>query len=375
MIDADKRQAVFLLHQEGMGRNQIARQLRISRNTVHLIIEQKGQMPVRTRKDKIQVDPDLVQRLYQECEGYAQRVHEKLVEDEHIQIQYSTLTRLLRELGLRRSREPRCQRVPDELGAEMQHDKSDIVRSITAAQDWLNYLVYGSSASTLFSTVVGGPEDLAALLYHLRNGKVRQRKQAATILARTRGIPNAIVSIILHSSPKTTRRYFNLYKEAGASALFATGTRCPGTQVEDPAKTRDLLEILHQKPTSFGINRTSWTQRTLIQAYKDTYKKSISRGTVKRLIKNAGYGWRRARRVLTSPDPAYRDKVELLSKTLRSLAPTELLFFLDEWGPVQVKKRGGKTYSAKDNSQQFHDTKRHGEPWRLLPASVQQQTN
>ena len=64
----------------------------------------------------------LVKRLYQECDGYAQRVHEELVEDERIQIQYSTLTRLLRELGLRRSQEPRCARVPDEPGAEMQHD-------------------------------------------------------------------------------------------------------------------------------------------------------------------------------------------------------------------------------------------------------------
>ena len=36
MIDADKRQAVFLLHQEGMERNQIARQLRISPNTVQV---------------------------------------------------------------------------------------------------------------------------------------------------------------------------------------------------------------------------------------------------------------------------------------------------------------------------------------------------
>jgi hypothetical protein len=70
------------------------------------------------------VDPDLLKRLYQECDGYAQRVHEKLVEEEHIQIQYSTLTRLLRELGLRHTREPRCDRVPDEPGGEMQHDTS-----------------------------------------------------------------------------------------------------------------------------------------------------------------------------------------------------------------------------------------------------------
>src|SRR5919108_6015155 len=116
MIDADKRQAVFLLHQEGMGRNQIARQLRISPNTVQVIIEQQGQMPQRTRSDKIEIDAELLRRLYTDCDGYAQRVHEKLVEEEHISIRYSTLTRLLRQLGMSWSDEARCERVPDEPG-------------------------------------------------------------------------------------------------------------------------------------------------------------------------------------------------------------------------------------------------------------------
>jgi transposase len=107
-------------------------------------------MQVHTRQDKIQVDADLLKRLYQECDGYAERVHEKLVEDEHIQIQYSTLTRLLRELGLRRSREPRCERVPDEPGAEMQHD------------------------TTRYSIRLGGaPATLVASLLYLRYSKRR----------------------------------------------------------------------------------------------------------------------------------------------------------------------------------------------------------
>ena len=47
MIEADKRQAVFALQQEGMSRNEIARYLHLSRNTVRSIIAQKGEMPVR----------------------------------------------------------------------------------------------------------------------------------------------------------------------------------------------------------------------------------------------------------------------------------------------------------------------------------------
>ena len=79
-------------------------------------------MPSTVRKDKIQIDPELLRRLYQECRGWIQRVHEKLVEEENIQVSYPTLTRLLRELGLGKSPKARCDRVPDEPGLEMQHD-------------------------------------------------------------------------------------------------------------------------------------------------------------------------------------------------------------------------------------------------------------
>lgn len=122
MIEAQKRKAIFLLHQEGMGLNEIARQLRVSRNTVRAIIEQKGVMPNTIRSDKIQIDSELLQRLYSECDGYIQRVHEKLVEEEGLQIKYSTLTRMMREMGISKPPKSRCDQVPDQVGKEMQHD-------------------------------------------------------------------------------------------------------------------------------------------------------------------------------------------------------------------------------------------------------------
>lgn len=64
------------------------------------------------------------------------------------------------------------------------------------------------------------------------------------------------------------------------------------------------------------------------------------------MIKNAGYRWREARRVLTSPDPDYREKAERVLQILLSLDKEEMFFFLDEWGPVQVKKRGGKAFRS-----------------------------
>src|SRR5438067_12725745 len=124
MIEADKRKAVFLLHQEGMSIREIARRLQLSRNTVRTILKQQGEMPTYRRKHKVRIEAELLERLYRECHGWTQRVHEKLVEEEGIQIPYSTLTRLLREMGLSKQQPSRCDRVPDTPGAEMQHDTS-----------------------------------------------------------------------------------------------------------------------------------------------------------------------------------------------------------------------------------------------------------
>jgi len=105
-----------------MSLREISRRLHLSRNAVRRIVKQQGKLARRERSDKSQVDAALLERLYRECDGWVQRIHEKLVEEEGIQIGYSTLTRLLRELGLSRSQPARCDRVPDEPGAEMQHD-------------------------------------------------------------------------------------------------------------------------------------------------------------------------------------------------------------------------------------------------------------
>jgi transposase len=122
MIEADKRKAIYLLHREGMEDKEIAHRLVVSPTSVRTIIRQQGVLPRTIRKDKQQIDPELLRRLYQECDGRAQRMHEKLVEEQAIQVKYSTLTRMVRELGLGVPPQLRCQRVPDEPGAEFQHD-------------------------------------------------------------------------------------------------------------------------------------------------------------------------------------------------------------------------------------------------------------
>jgi transposase len=122
MIDPDMRNAIYQLHQEGMPLREISRRLHVSRNAVRTIVRQQGKITRKERKDKIQIDPELLERLYHECGGRLQRIHEKLVEEEKVHVAYSTLTRMLSNLGFGRNQAVRCDRVADQPGAEMQHD-------------------------------------------------------------------------------------------------------------------------------------------------------------------------------------------------------------------------------------------------------------
>jgi transposase len=112
-------------------------------------------------------------------------------------------------------------------------------------------------------------------------------------------------------------------------------------------KKRRIIEILHDRPSSFGINRSNWNLASLASAFENRHGESISRSNVSRLIRSAGYGLKKAKKVLTSPDPDYREKVELVLGTLQNLQSGELFFFIDEMGPLRVIKYGGRMYSKR----------------------------
>jgi transposase len=52
MIEAEKRKAIFLLHEEGLSDYKLADLFRVSRSTVQDIIKQQGEMPKTVRSDK-----------------------------------------------------------------------------------------------------------------------------------------------------------------------------------------------------------------------------------------------------------------------------------------------------------------------------------
>ena len=60
------------------------------------------------------------------------------------------------------------------------------------------------------------------------------------------------------------------------------------------------------------------------------------------MIKAAGYKWRKAKIVLTSNDPTYKEKLASIRSILSSLHPNEAFFSIDEYGPFAIKAKPGR---------------------------------
>jgi DDE superfamily endonuclease/winged helix-turn-helix protein len=157
-----------------------------------------------------------------------------------------------------------------------------------------------------------------------------------------------IVSLIFHILSEETTPEATLTAPVGAAQTKrASPEKKPTAYSELRPATKALIEILHHKPGAYGINRSNWTQESLAEAFEKLYGQMPSKSTVSRLLKQAGLSWKKSRKVLTSPDPNYREKVELLLRTLQSLKADEDLFFIDELGPLQIRRYGGRCYIPK----------------------------
>ena len=69
----------------------------------------------------------------------------------------------------------------------------------------------------------------------------------------------------------------------------------------------------------------------------------INKCYIRKIIRNEGYQFRKAKKVLTSNDPNYLEKLKKITEILNNLSANESFFSIDEFGPFAVKKQGGKS--------------------------------
>ena len=349
MINPDKRKAIYYLHKEGMSNREISRRLNVNGNTVHVIIDQKGIMPEIIRQDKIKIDQELLHKLYNDYNGCIKRIHEKLIEEERIDIGYSTLTVKIRELGISRSK----------FGLETKHSCFKYFDKIKITEELQRCMVKGKSYLNILRKVICNDDNKIdekdfllsedehqSIIKNGMQGKKKLWRYGIVIELFGFGAGIRAISNLLDISTNTVSKIINKYNQHGFEYLL---NKCltKSTRKETEIKTQRIIEILHQKPNLLGINRSNWNRESIKNVFEKQYGEKIGISTVGCLINNAGYKIKKVKQVLTSPDPNYREKVELLLKTIQSLNSDEMFFFLDELGPLRVKKYGGRCYLKK----------------------------
>jgi transposase len=161
--------------------------------------------------------------------------------------------------------------------------------------------------------------DLGLLLQHLHHGRLQDRNRAIVALASRRQIPKQTICDFLGVSKGFVRKYKDKFDSGGAKIMFASQTKS-NRKIDNGDLKSAVFTLLHQPPTNHGINRTSWTKALLCQAFKANGR-PVGAALVGKMIKEAGYKWRKAKIVLTSNDPTYKEKLACIRSILSSLHP------------------------------------------------------
>lgn len=160
-----------------------------------------------------------------------------------------------------------------------------------------------------------------------------------------------------HTAERTIYHWLHNFNKDRLESI-KVHVHAPAKEKEKAERQTRVIDIIHKMPSLYGINRTTWTYGAIVEAYQKEYGSPISIGKVQGVIHNTDYSWRHARQVLTSPDPEYREKVEKLLDTLQGLKEGERFFFIDEVGPYQVKKYGGRVLMPKDQTPEVPEYQR-----------------
>ena len=124
MIPTADKETILSLNKAGVSIRQISRLLSISRNTVRRVIK-GGHLSQPRRSSRYEDLLPLVEKHFHFCKGNAVRIQEFLIETYGVDIPYSSLTRLVRELELRgEKKKGRVGQYRFGPGKESQHDTS-----------------------------------------------------------------------------------------------------------------------------------------------------------------------------------------------------------------------------------------------------------
>jgi transposase len=146
----------------------------------------------------------------------------------------------------------------------------------------------------------------------LRSPDALTLRRCQILLASDRGENAYRIAHELGCNPQTARHAIHAFNNKGLPEALRPGSKHPHTVYKafDPEQAEALRELLHQKPSKFGKDRSLWTLDLAAEVSfeEGLTKERITGETVRATLARLGVRWERAKRWITSPDPEYERK-------------------------------------------------------------------
>jgi transposase len=145
----------------------------------------------------------------------------------------------------------------------------------------------------------------------LRSSDAFTLRRCQIVLASARGERAPAIAQHLGCDDQTVREAIRAFNARGTAALQRGSQRAKTSRAAfDPAGAARLRALLHQSPRAFGKPTSVWT---LDLAAEVSFEQGLTRSrvsdeTIRLTLKRLDIGWKRAKRWITSPDPAYARK-------------------------------------------------------------------
>ena len=109
----------------------------------------------------------------------------------------------------------------------------------------------------------------------------------------------------LSVSKEAVRLWLRAYEANGIAGLFDQ-PRPPRARVKSKQIEEAVDEIIHRPPPEFGFDRSTWSLESITEYVLASRGVQVGLQTVREVLAEKGYRWRRAKHSVISPDPDYQ---------------------------------------------------------------------
>jgi transposase len=307
-----------------------------SRNTVKKVIRNKKPYTFKTslRPSKLDKYRRMVNEEFTK-EAFSRRKIFHEIQEYGYDGSFCTVSNLLTKL--KREKESLCRNAKQSGGKRGEDIQKHTDWIINLIQRKISY----DELEMLFAKIMD-TETIQKLNQLIHSKSLRYRNRATAIFAKYKGIPISAIASILGLQRNSVRSFVNKFNSCGIEQL-CDFSRKKAKKFQEPKYVEMVFKILHSPPSCYGFNRTSWRMEDLHKTLSKE-EHSLSKPYIQKIIKNAGYRFLKAKKVLTSSDPQYLEKLKEITNILKNLKSNEKFFSIDEFGPFAIKMQGGRSW-------------------------------